>query len=788
MEKESAEQILQRMNDKDASQGMILAAFAHCLVLEVIVRLLLSSSVGKYGLVLSSEIGSLIQLRQDDYVYHHCALGSISASQSHCFAPVLSYTCHLYHPVPPHYATIPLALDGEALYKQGLRAYENNDHVGALNLWLEASKLGVAAAMCDVGWLYGRGLGTEKNEAKAFEYMSLSARLGFPRAQNNLGLYYKKGVGVPVDLAQAVRWFAEAEKANYPKLAQTSYEEAKRGLEQQQAAEKQRQQTLIQQQQQALLSQRGSIKVSGNNSSSGEDAESKQPLLPKQAQQQQQQHSPVSASINNNGSSSSSSVGSSVGSNPTVHHSHSPSNGGSVEVKLHLDTKGLREAIGCDGKMYLMPVYARSSRDNDEPMYYTGLDHFKSSRFKEAHDAWLSLSQEQCHAAALCDLGYLYSEGKGVVANPKKAFLFHLMSAALGYPRAMSNLGLFYKRATGCAKDLNKALLWLEGAAFLSYASLPKRTLEELRSLRTNKDPAIMARPNAADLAINGRLEYEAGLKLHHSHPQAALICWISAANSDLDSAMCDVGWLYGEGKATDDKPHRQQSFLWMERSAMLGYPRAQNNLGLYYRKGAGCVQSLDQAAFWLRKARDAKYPKLAAETLREIEASLEARDKAMSSIARGDSVKSASMSANDTIAFTAYKAALEIALSDPPLSVAVKQRLMNLRAKHNITEEIHIKALLEIGITPEQYKEATQTPPASPHTNAPAPQQAGVPPSDDSSGMCIVCLTDKADNIIIPCMHLCLCSDCKEEFVDGSACPMCRQIIKSVNKVYMNA
>lgn len=51
--------------------------------------------------------------------------------------------------------------------------------------------------------------------------------------------------------------------------------------------------------------------------------------------------------------------------------------------------------------------------------------------------------------------------------------------------------------------------------------------------------------------------------------------------------ALCDVGWLYGEGKGVVKDPNK--AFEYMEKAALAGFPRAQNNLGLYYKKGTGC-------------------------------------------------------------------------------------------------------------------------------------------------------------------------------------------------------
>jgi len=65
-----------------------------------------------------------------------------------------------------------------------------------------------------------------------------------------------------------------------------------------------------------------------------------------------------------------------------------------------------------------------------------------------------------------------------------------------------------------------------------------------------------------------------------------------------------------------------------------------------------------------------------------------------------------------------------------------------------------------------------------------------------ESSNECVVCCEEKADHIILPCGHMCLCETCKEEFkpakkrgsgsVDATTtCPKCRAEIEKIQKVF---
>jgi TPR repeat protein len=79
--------------------------------------------------------------------------------------------------------------------------------------------------------------------------------------------------------------------------------------------------------------------------------------------------------------------------------------------------------------------------------------------------------------------------------------------------------------------------------------------------------------------------------------------------------AMCEVGWMFekGNGVAKDNS----KAFEWMLKSAQQGYARAQNNIGLYYHRGRGTPVDIRKAMYWLARAEQAKFEKLAVNTLK---------------------------------------------------------------------------------------------------------------------------------------------------------------------------
>mgnify|MGYP001156943913 FL=1 len=65
-------------------------------------------------------------------------------------------------------------------------------------------------ALNNLGTLYLKGLGVDKNEKQAKEYFLLAAKLGFPPAMYHVGLIFHKGLGVSADPARAEYWFRKA--------------------------------------------------------------------------------------------------------------------------------------------------------------------------------------------------------------------------------------------------------------------------------------------------------------------------------------------------------------------------------------------------------------------------------------------------------------------------------------------------------------------------------------------------------------------------------------------------
>ena len=57
---------------------------------------------------------------------------------------------------------------------------------------------------------------------------------------------------------------------------------------------------------------------------------------------------------------------------------------------------------------------------------------------------------------------------------------------------------------------------------------------------------------------------------------------------------------------------------------------------------------------------------------------------------------------------------------------------------------------------------------------------------ADGGSDSCVVCFDGAKTHVLIPCGHRCLCARCAKRYdAGGSACPVCRQAVKHVQRVW---
>ena len=116
---------------------------------------------------------------------------------------------------------LPLANSGntEAQYDVG-EMYErgrgvNKDMAQAFKWYLKSAEQGNTKGAFRAGLAYLKGEGVEKNLDEALKWLEKSAEKSYERANYYLGVMYEKGEGVPVNLTRALTYYKKAFNSGY---------------------------------------------------------------------------------------------------------------------------------------------------------------------------------------------------------------------------------------------------------------------------------------------------------------------------------------------------------------------------------------------------------------------------------------------------------------------------------------------------------------------------------------------------------------------------------------------
>lgn len=94
--------------------------------------------------------------------------------------------------------------------EQGFNAFKAGNYEEALRDWLPLAEKDNADAQYNIGILYMKGLGVEKNEKTAFIWYKRAAANGNTDAMYNLGIMYNQGRVVVRSTKDAVKWWQKS--------------------------------------------------------------------------------------------------------------------------------------------------------------------------------------------------------------------------------------------------------------------------------------------------------------------------------------------------------------------------------------------------------------------------------------------------------------------------------------------------------------------------------------------------------------------------------------------------
>lgn len=221
---------------------------------------------------------------------------------------------------------------------------------------------------------------------------------------------------------------------------------------------------------------------------------------------------------------------------------------------------------------------------------YKAYAEFKMAHYDSARQIWDILAGLG-NPDALFNLGILAEDGLGEPANLKKAEALYVSAANAGGFKAQYRLGMLYSTPDSPMRDLEKARHYLalaaehgdrDASARLAALAAPERPptdferAEMLASSGKYTEAATIYQRLAdnGDVVARTRLAWmhEAGRGVERDLAMAARL-FMSAAEAGNAEAQYAIAVMYrtGRGQPRD----REQSLVWLKRSAVQGYPAA---------------------------------------------------------------------------------------------------------------------------------------------------------------------------------------------------------------------
>jgi len=133
------------------------------------------------------------------------------------------------------------------------------------------------------------------------------------------------------------------------------------------------------------------------------------------------------------------------------------------------------------------------------------------------------------------------------------------------------------------------------------------------------------------------------------------------------------------------------------------------------------------------------------------------------------------------------YKQVVKMAITDDLMTKEEVRVLEAVREQFEISEKEHKDVLSDLGMTVVNLEQMKVRSVAS----APAFGEEGEEDDDDEDknkgpSECCVCMDNKADHVVLNCMHMVLCEPCAEMYKETSdKCPKCREPFVEISKVY---
>ena len=199
------------------------------------------------------------------------------------------------------------------------------------------------------------------------------------------------------------------------------------------------------------------------------------------------------------------------------------------------------------------------------------------ARYREAMVCYMQ-PELVTHPVVMNIIGYMYSKGQGVPADPEEALRWYHRSADAGFAAAQFNIGILYEQGHGVPQDASEAAKWFTKAAEQQY-------------------------PNAEEKM---GYFYASGTGVQQDYREA--MKWFRRAVEHGNTSACSsIGILYDKGDGVPIDHNRAVQYYIM--GAMGGDAQAQALLAFKYLLGGGLSKDKRRAAYWFEQAANNGYP-----------------------------------------------------------------------------------------------------------------------------------------------------------------------------------
>ncbi|RHZ72881.1 hypothetical protein Glove_236g22 [Diversispora epigaea] len=235
---------------------------------------------------------------------------------------------------------------------------------------------------------------------------------------------------------------------------------------------------------------------------------------------------------------------------------------------------------------------------------YCYLDGIGTTKNEEKAFHWYMKSAESENSDGQCNLGHCYRNGIGTTKDEQEAFQWYLKSAEGGNCNGQNSLGCCYENEIGTTKNEEKAFQWYMKSAESGNSNGQYNLGYCYRNgIGTTKDEQeafkwYLKSAEGGDSDGQNSLGccYENGIGTTKNE-EKAFHWYMKSAESRNSDGQCNLGYCYRDGIGTTKD--EQEAFQWYLKSAEGGNNDGQYNLGYCYYNGMGTVMDIKKSIMW---------------------------------------------------------------------------------------------------------------------------------------------------------------------------------------------